>query len=250
LVGAGDRSRGGHQPARAAGGEGGREVLDAAALRPDSGQQEGRARHQLPSALKVLGRRRADHRAHVAELPPVAEVVDQRRDALPRRHAALGQRQVLEVARARVRRAYHHEQPARRLARSAGEPWAGATSTASGHSRAGSGSSPRTTWDSRSPTSAARRVPKAALTGRWGGGLRTGLTALEGLFQAGAGGELGHARGRDLDLLAGARVHALAGAALSDAELAEAREVHLAAPLERVLDGLQKGIDSLGGIGL
>src|SRR3954470_9563475 len=135
-------------------------------------------------------------------------------------------------------------------ARSAGAPSAGATATASGHRRAGSGSRPRTTCDSRSPTSAASRAPKAAPTGRWGAGCRTGLAALQGLLQAGARTELRHARRGDLDRLAGARMDALARAALGDAELAEAREVHLAASLEGVLDGLQKGVDGLAGVSL
>ena len=46
----------------------------------------------------------------------------------------------------------------------------------------------------------------------------------------------GHPGRRDLDLLAGGRVPALARAALRDAELAEPREGHVAAALERVLD--------------
>src|SRR4051812_35047080 len=144
-------------------------------------------------------------------------------------------------------------------ARSAGEPSCGAASTASGHSRAGSGSSPRTTCERRSATSAASRAPKRSVRITDGsadaaagigdpGPLRARL--LERSLELGPGRELRHARGRDVDRLAGARVHALARAALGDAELAEAGEVHLAATLERVLDGLQHRINGLGRLAL
>src|SRR6185436_12402720 len=49
------------------------------------------------------------------------------------------------------------------------------------------------------------------------------------------------ARG-DRHALAGTRVATLAGAALGDVELAEAREGDLVSTLERVLDGAQDGI--------
>src|SRR3954470_20440987 len=74
---------------------------------------------------------------------------------------------------------------------------------------------------------------------------RTGAALLQRGLELRPGRELRHARGGDLDGLAGARMHALAGAALGDAELAEAREVHLAATLQRVLDRLENGIDGL-----
>jgi hypothetical protein len=45
-------------------------------------------------------------------------------------------------------------------------------------------------------------------------------------------------------------VHALAGAALGDVELAEARERDVAPALKGVLDDLQNGIDSLAGFAL
>ena len=60
------------------------------------------------------------------------------------------------------------------------------------------------------------------------------LAALDRLLQRRAGGEARHAAGRDLDPLAGLRVHALAGAAVGDRELAEAGEADLPTSLERV----------------
>ena len=50
-------------------------------------------------------------------------------------------------------------------ARSAGDPSAGAAASACGHRRAGSGSSPRTTWDSRSATRASSRSAKCGPAG-------------------------------------------------------------------------------------
>src|SRR4051794_21129272 len=73
---------------------------------------------------------------------------------------------------------------------------------------------------------------------------------LQGLLQPRAGRELRDPRGRDLDGLAGARVHALARAALGDAELPEAREIHLAAAPEGVLDRVQYSVNGLGRIAL
>src|SRR6478672_10031089 len=100
---------------------------------------------------------------------------------------------------------------------------------ASGHSRAGSGSSPRTIWDSRADTTAARRSPNGSVE-------RSGTTApasaVDGLLQARARREPRHLGGLDLDLLAGAGVHALARTALGDRELAEAGERHITPALQ------------------
>src|SRR6185436_8935756 len=60
--------------------------------------------------------------------------------------------------------------------------------------------------------------------------------------------EAGHARGGDLDLLAGARVATLACAAVGDVELPEAGEGHFAAALQRVLDRLEDRVDGIAGI--
>src|SRR3954468_16341300 len=79
---------------------------------------------------------------------------------------------------------------------------------------------------------------------------RAGLGLLQRGLELRPRSELRQTRGGDLDRLAGARVHALAGAALGDAELAEAGEVHLAATLERVLDRLEHCIDGLRSLAL
>ena len=56
---------------------------------------------------------------------------------------------------------------------------------------------------------------------------RSGPSALDALLETSASGELRHLAARDRDPLAGARVDALARAALGDAELAEAGEADL-----------------------
>src|ERR1700760_1282205 len=66
---------------------------------------------------------------------------------------------------------------------------------------------------------------------------------VDGFLESRAGGELRDPRGRDLDLLAGGGVTALASAALRDAELAESGERHLAATLQGVLDGVEYRVD-------
>src|SRR5437763_8285249 len=134
-------------------------------------------------------------------------------------------------------------------ARSAGDPPAGAGEAAAGHRRIGSGSSPRTTWDSRPVTASTSRSPKGSGRASLGPPL-SGLecvSAVDGLLEARARGEARHFRGRDLDRLARARVHTLAGAALGDVELPEARESHVAAALQRVLDDVEDGVDRLTG---
>jgi hypothetical protein len=45
-------------------------------------------------------------------------------------------------------------------------------------------------------------------------------------------------------------VDALTSAALGDMELAEPGERHVAAALERLLDGVEDGVDCLAGLGL
>src|SRR4051794_22920253 len=136
-------------------------------------------------------------------------------------------------------------------ARSAGVPRdRSPTATASGHSRCGSGSRPRTSWDSRSATRTASRSAKWAPPGWPPMGCcsppREWL-ALDGLLEAGPGREARDLGGRDLDRLARARVDALAGAALGDAELAEPGEGDLTAAAEGLLDDGQHGINSLAG---
>src|SRR5919106_4035782 len=115
-------------------------------------------------------------------------------------------------------------------------------SSASGQSAAGSGSSPSTTRLRRSSTSAAsrsqkcsRREPpvKSCATGVYA---RSG-GALDGLLEAGARAETRHPARRDLDLLAGLRVHALPGAPVGDRELPEAGEADVSAAHQDLLDG-------------
>ena len=67
LVRARDRARGADEAAGAAGGERGREILDAPALRADARQQERRARHELARAREMRGLGRADDGADLRE---------------------------------------------------------------------------------------------------------------------------------------------------------------------------------------
>src|SRR5271165_3358641 len=76
----------------------------------------------------------------------------------------------------------------------------------------------------------------------------SGTVLLHGLLQARPGREPRNARGGNLDPLAGRRIATLASAALRDAELAEAREGHVASALQRVLDRVQESVDRVGGI--
>src|SRR5688500_11472962 len=98
--------------------------------------------------------------------------------------------------------------------------------TAPGHSFAGSGSIPSTTCDSRPATAAARRSPNRIAGDASPATDKASPPSplLDGLLEARAGGEARHLARRDLHRLAGARVAALARAALGDVELAEARE--------------------------
>src|SRR3954447_26200369 len=102
-----------------------------------------------------------------------------------------------------------------------------AARAASGQRRGGSGSRPSTICDSRSATMAASRSatcsPVGPATPDTDVTPSAGL-ALDGLLEAGPGGEARHLGGRDLDRLAGPRVHALSSAALRDMELAEPGE--------------------------
>src|SRR5215207_539888 len=65
---------------------------------------------------------------------------------------------------------------------------------------------------------------------------------LDGLLEAGAGGEARDLAGGDGHRLARARVATLAGAAAGDVELAEARERDLFSTLERALDRAEDGV--------
>src|SRR4051812_30804874 len=121
-----------------------------------------------------------------------------------------------------------------------------AARSATGHSRIGSGSSPRTTWELRWATSSASRSAKCGPAGRWDiSGLPSGL---DGLLEARARGEARDAGRLDVDRLARARVDALARAAIGDVELAEARERDLGPAAQRLLDDLEGGVDGLAGL--
>src|SRR4051794_25644568 len=129
--------------------------------------------------------------------------------------------------------------------------WAATSPPAAGQSLSGSGSSPSTIWDLRSATRPASRSPKGGpAAGRSDGATAAiaGPSAVEGLLERRAGGELRHVRRGDLDRLAGARVHALTGVAMRHVELAEPGEHDVAAALERVLDDLEYSVDGLGGL--
>jgi hypothetical protein len=70
------------------------------------------------------------------------------------------------------------------------------------------------------------------------------------LLQTRAGREPRHLRRRDLDGLTRPRMHALTCTALGDMELAEPGERHIAATRQRLLDGLEDGINGLAGFRL
>ena len=130
-----------------------------------------------------------------------------------------------------------------------------------GHSRGGSGSSPRTTWDSRSATRpasrSAKRGPASALSSRalrrpmraaGGGGVGVGCVRLDGLLQTRARREARHLGCGDVDRLARARVRRPGARRARRRELAEARERDIAAALERLLDRLQDRVHGLPGL--
>src|SRR5215213_6201975 len=142
-------------------------------------------------------------------------------------------------------------------ARSGGGPADAPTAaSASGQTRAGSGSRPSTTGDRRAATAAARRSRKAftrraVLVKR--APAETGararfLLAVELLLEPRRRRELGGLARGDLDLLAGRGVHALAGGAVGDAELAEAGDSDLTTGLELGSDDLEDGLDRLLGL--
>ena len=97
----------GRAPGRAgrARGEGGRDVLHAAALRADARQQERGARHQLAQALEVLRDGGPGDRADVGDRPVGPDAGHQAGHPLPD-HVAVGQR-LVQQARARL----HERQP-------------------------------------------------------------------------------------------------------------------------------------------
>jgi hypothetical protein len=115
LVGTRNRARRRHECRGAARRPRRAEVLDAAALRADAWEQEGRARHARAQSLEVLGRRGPDDRADIGQAAPAdavgAELVDERGDAIRQRTPA-GELEVLEVGRARVRGADEDERAA------------------------------------------------------------------------------------------------------------------------------------------
>ena len=95
----------------------------------------------------------------------------------------------------------------------------GHAASASGHSRAGSGSIPRTICDSRAATRSASRSAKGAVTrsiaarpAACTGRSRSEPLPTDGLLEVRGSDELRHARGGDLHRLAGARVLAVARA--------------------------------------
>ena len=110
-MGADDRARRGDEAAGAPGRERRGEVLDAAALRADAGQQERRARHQLAQPREVLGRGRADDGADVARpvvavaRPSAATSAATRSQTVPPAASC----EVLDVGGAGVRGAHEHE---------------------------------------------------------------------------------------------------------------------------------------------
>jgi hypothetical protein len=90
-------------------------------------------------------------------------------------------------------------------------------------------------------------------TGRDPGMLRAAggqRLVVDGLLQARAGRETRDLRGLDLDRLTRTWVHALTRTALGDMELAEPGERHIAAALQRFLDGVEDGVHCLAGLGL
>src|ERR1700743_2485468 len=70
-------------------------------------------------------------------------------------------------------------------------------------------------------------------------------SALDFGLERRAGGEARHFAARDRDPLAGARIHALARAALGDVEFAEAGEADLVAGRQRAGDRVEDGIDGV-----
>src|SRR5262249_54818679 len=71
---------------------------------------------------------------------------------------------------------------------------------------------------------------------------------LDCLLELASRRELGDAGRGDLDALAGARIHTLTRGTIGRGELAETREVDLAAALERVGDRVEEGVDRLLGV--
>ena len=140
-------------------------------------------------------------------------------------------------------------------ARLAGEPSAGTSSSASGHSWAGSGSSPRTICDSRAATRSASRSAKGTVTrsiaarpaARDGpSGLnhyrRTACLRFEAATNFGT-------RAAGISIASPVRgCWPVARGALGDGELAEAGKRHLPATAENVLHGVEHGIDRIGGL--
>ena len=101
------RSRSGDQPGREVRSEGGPQCLGAAALGPDTGQEEGCARHELSQPCKVLGPGGAANGPHVgqAALGRLPHFVHEPGQALVHRRVT----GVLEVGGARVRGTHEDE---------------------------------------------------------------------------------------------------------------------------------------------
>ena len=106
LVRGRDRARGGHQAGGGVGGERGREVLDAAALGADPGQQEDRPRHELAHARDVLGRGGADDGADVVQAGRLRRRLRRARRRPPRRAPTAARRPRARGPRRRRRRGW------------------------------------------------------------------------------------------------------------------------------------------------
>ena len=146
--------------------------------------------------------------------------------------------------------------PPRRRARRAARRRA-PSAAACGHRRAGSGSSPRTIWDSRPATSAASRSAKCGRRGASAAPASRRAAASSGRqpLTAFLSPEPAVKRGTlDAAIWIGSPVrglHALTRAALGDVELAEARRTSTSlAARQRLLDGVEHGVNGLAGFGL
>src|SRR5687768_119560 len=104
--------------------------------------------------------------------------------------------------------------------------------------------------DGRTPTSLATSpILKYCLSGRSTarGWLAGGRLAVERVLEHLARLEGEHPARRDRDLTARLRVAADARILVTDHEVPEARNLDLLAPFERLLDGVEDGLDDFGG---
>ena len=227
-------------------------AVKASAPRP--GDRAERRRRRADERLRV-GRGGDRHVAALAvgdhEQAGVARRVARRRSsaAQPGRAEALEARELrLDRDAGRAGRLDRRDAVARRRRRpcaSAGSPAAAAASSADGPELGRVGVEPE--HDLAAALLYERREPVGEAVARVTRAWRRD-SALDGVLSAEPAREPRHLAGRDLDPLAGLRVHALTRAAIGDGELAEAGEADLSAAAEGLLDDRQDRVDGLAGL--